>query len=89
MAEGLGVAASIAGIVAIAGQLVSGCLFVKTFLNDTKSAPDDIRALHTEIAVLGGFAEKIQATARDANLTPQLAEDIGKRCNSAEMLLRG
>jgi len=58
MAELIGVVSGVGSLVGLAGQLFNGCLFVKSFLDDTKNAPDDIRALHTEFEILTSSAEE-------------------------------
>ena len=61
MAEVVGLAASIAGLVAITGQIGKSILFIKGFLEDTKNAPEDIRSLAYEIELLSSAAEKTNA----------------------------
>jgi hypothetical protein len=58
MAEAIGVGASIISFVALAGQVLHGCLFVSEFLENVHDAPDDMRHLTAELntfrcAVLG------------------------------------
>jgi len=48
MAEAMGIAASVVGIVGFAGQVLQGCQIVRTFLDDFKDAPayiDDLKAI--------------------------------------------
>ncbi|PMD42107.1 hypothetical protein L207DRAFT_564508 [Hyaloscypha variabilis F] len=48
MAEAIGIAASVIGIVGFAGQVLQGCQIVRTFLDDFKDAPayiDDLKAI--------------------------------------------
>lgn len=52
MAEAVGFAASIAGLLGLAGQILKGCLFVKEFLGDIKNAPAEVKALFNEIEIL-------------------------------------
>jgi hypothetical protein len=59
MAEAIGLAGSVAGLVGLAGQLLNGCRLVKGFLDDAKQAPDDIRDLHMEMGILAAEADKI------------------------------
>lgn len=61
MAEIVGLAASVAGLVAITGQIGKSILFIKVFLEDTKNAPEEVRSLAAEIELLGSAAEKTDA----------------------------
>jgi hypothetical protein len=48
MAEAIGIAASVIGIVGFAGQVSQGCQIISTFLDDFKDAPayiDDLKAI--------------------------------------------
>ena len=48
MAEAIGIAASVVGIVGFAGQVLQGCQIARTFLGDFKDAPayiDDLKAI--------------------------------------------
>jgi hypothetical protein len=56
MAEAIGLAANLAGLIGLAGQLLEGCLFVKDFLEDIKSAPQEIKTLSEEIGILSSAA---------------------------------
>lgn len=58
MAEVVGLAASVAGLVGIIGQLGKGVLLVKGFLDDAKDAPDNIRSLSAEAGLLSSAAQK-------------------------------
>ncbi|PVH78525.1 hypothetical protein DL98DRAFT_590269 [Cadophora sp. DSE1049] len=58
MAEVVGLAASIAGLLAITGQIGKSILFIKGFLEDTKNAPEEIRSLACEIELLSSAAKK-------------------------------
>jgi len=61
MAEVVGLAASVAGLVAITGQIGKSISFIKGFLEDTKNAPEEIRSLASEIELLSSAAEKTNA----------------------------
>ena len=61
MAEVVGLAASVAGLLAITGQIGKSILFIKGFLEDTKNAPEEIRSLAYEIELLSSAAEKTNA----------------------------
>lgn len=52
MAEAVGLAASIAGLVSLAGQVFSGCVTLKALFDDTRNALEDIRRLHAELGIL-------------------------------------
>ncbi|KAH7317896.1 hypothetical protein BKA65DRAFT_109683 [Rhexocercosporidium sp. MPI-PUGE-AT-0058] len=58
MAEVVGLAASVAGLVALTGQIGKSILFIKGFLEDTKNAPEEIHSLAAEIELLGSAAKK-------------------------------
>jgi hypothetical protein len=61
MAEAVGLAASIAGLIGITGQPGKGILFIKGFLDDAKDAPDDIRLLSVEVELLSSAAQKTES----------------------------
>jgi hypothetical protein len=52
IAEALGLGANVVAFIGLAGQVIQGCQYIKTILDDVKDAPDDIRSLHTEINLL-------------------------------------
>jgi hypothetical protein len=52
MAEAIGLGASVVAFIGLAGQVIQGCQYTHTILDDVKNAPDDIRSLHTEINLL-------------------------------------
>ena len=49
MAEALGIAGSVAGLVGISGQILQGCQYVRTLIDDVRDASDDLQVLKTEI----------------------------------------
>lgn len=61
MAEAVGLAASVAGLLGITGQLLNGILFIKGFLDDTKNAPDDIHVLSDEVELLSSAAQRTES----------------------------
>ena len=69
MAEALGLAASVAGLVGLAGQLFNGCMFVKGFLDDAKNAPEDIRAIHKEIEILAAAAQDASRIFKEVEIS--------------------
>ncbi|KAK0111701.1 hypothetical protein ONS95_002044 [Cadophora gregata] len=58
MAEVVGLAASIAGLVGITGQIGKSILFIKGFLEDARDAPEEIRSLASELELLASAAMK-------------------------------
>ncbi|KAL2071793.1 hypothetical protein VTL71DRAFT_13028 [Oculimacula yallundae] len=61
MAEAIGLAASVAGLIAFTGQIAKTGLFIKGFLSDVKNAPDDIRSLAIEFELLSSAAAKTES----------------------------
>ena len=51
MAEAIGIAASVVGIVGFAGQILQGCQIVRGFLDDFKEAPAYVQDLRTILQV--------------------------------------
>ena len=86
MAEAIGLAASVAGLVELAGQLGSGCMKVKGFLDDTKDAPADIRDLHTAMGILAKEAERVSTLFTKSNQPPVVKDEYEtalKQCDDA------
>lgn len=52
MADPLSIAASVAGLLGLTGQVLHGCKVVKKFLDDVVNAPVEIRSLGHEINIL-------------------------------------
>lgn len=44
MAEAVGLAASIAGLIGLAGQVLQGGLFIQQFFEDVRDAPAGVRS---------------------------------------------
>jgi len=61
MAEAIGLAASIAGLAALAGKLTQGCIYLKGVFEDIKNAPKDVQLLITELNILLGVSKSIEA----------------------------
>jgi hypothetical protein len=68
MAEPLSVSASVAGLLGLTGQLLSGCLYLKDFYNDAKNSPKEILSLATELDAL---SDVVQDTSNCLNGLPQ------------------
>ena len=52
MADPLSLTASIIALVGLAGNILEGCSFVRSFAQDSKNAPRDMIILSTELATL-------------------------------------
>lgn len=60
MAEALGAAGSIAGLVGLAGQIAQGVLFLHGFFSDIKDAPEEIRDLRAELDQYRRLYERLE-----------------------------
>jgi hypothetical protein len=49
MAEAVGLAASIAGLIGLAGQVLQGGLFIQQFFEDVRGAPAEVLDLRDEL----------------------------------------
>jgi hypothetical protein len=67
MADPLSVSASVAGLIGLTGQLLSGCLYLKGFYNDVKNAPKEVASLATE---LNALSDVVQDTSDRLNRLP-------------------
>jgi hypothetical protein len=77
MAEVLGIAASAAGIIGLTGQIAQGCFFIKNFLSDVKSAPEDVQRLKRELELIGALAKTTKKVVRQsAQLGIELEDDL-------------
>jgi hypothetical protein len=56
MAEAVGLAASVGGLVGLMGQLLEGCIFIKDSVRDAKNAPQEIKLLSEEVDILSSAA---------------------------------
>lgn len=69
MSDPFSIAAGVVGLVGLSGQIFSGCLFIKSFLEDVKNAPKDIAALKAELETLSAatksFDRLVNECARD------------------------
>jgi outer membrane PBP1 activator LpoA protein len=52
MAEAVGLVASTAGLLSLAGQLLQRCLYLKDIFDNAKDAPANIWALSTKVEIL-------------------------------------
>ncbi|KAI9872619.1 MAG: hypothetical protein M1830_001403, partial [Pleopsidium flavum] len=79
MAEALGAAGSIAGLIGLAGQIAQGVLFLHGFFNDIRDAPDEIRDLRVELDQyqrLYEGLEKLSQRFEPLGLTNNAFEDV-------------
>jgi hypothetical protein len=81
MAEAIGLGASVVAFIGLAGQVIQGCQYTHTILDDVKNAPDDIRSLHTEINLLDRTLETFK------NLLTQLSNTGNHEVIGAETKL--
>ena len=68
MAEAVGLAASVAGLVGLAGQVLQGGLFIQKFFDDVRNAPAEVQDLKDELDLFTFIAKdtkKLFETARD------------------------
>jgi hypothetical protein len=49
MADPIGLGASVIAFIGLTGQVLQGCRFIQTILNDIDDAADDLRNLRTEV----------------------------------------
>jgi len=61
MAEAVALAASIAGLTALAGKLTQGCLYLKSVFEDIKNVPKNVQLLVTELDILLRISKSIEA----------------------------
>jgi hypothetical protein len=61
MAEALGAAGSIAGLVGLAGQIAQGVLFLHGFFSDIRDAPEEIRDLRAELDQYRRLYERLES----------------------------
>ncbi|KAE9369879.1 hypothetical protein N431DRAFT_511773 [Stipitochalara longipes BDJ] len=73
MAEAIGIAASVIGIVGFAGQLLQGCQIVRSFLDDMKEAPAYVEDLRT---ILRAFQASLAAVVSKFNDEDTGGEDL-------------
>jgi hypothetical protein len=67
MAEAVGLAASVAGLVGLAGQVLQGGLFIQKFFDDVRNAPAEVQDLKDELDLFTFIAidtKKLFETAR-------------------------
>jgi hypothetical protein len=72
MAEAAGLAASVAGLVGLAGQVLRGGLFIKQFFEDVSEAPDEVLDLRDELELFAFIVrdtEKLLQRASETRLS--------------------
>jgi hypothetical protein len=52
MAEVVGLTVSVVALVGLVGNILEGCLFIKTFAQDAKNSPRDMLTLASQLATL-------------------------------------
>ncbi len=90
MAEAVGFAAGIAGLIGITGQLGKGVLFLKGLLEDISNAPGYIRSLAAELELLGSAAaktDKLLVKCRNDGLDFGLEEERKELKRYADMIV--
>lgn len=76
MAEVVSLGASVVAFIGLAGQVIQGCQYVRTILDDIKDAQDDVRSLRTEIKILSRTLESFQNVLSEISNTGNL-EGVG------------
>lgn len=66
-----------AEIVGLTGQIAQGCLFAQQFLDDAKTAPEDLRKLKTEVELVG-------TTVRSTEKIIWQAQELGVEVDNNE-----
>jgi hypothetical protein len=95
MAEAAGLAASIAGLVGLAGQVLQGGLFIKQFFEDVRDAPVEVLDLRDELELFAFVVRDTEKLLQRASETrpsidttsfrrtlercAQIVKDIGDR----------
>lgn len=88
-------AASIAGLISLAGQILQGCQFIRNLLDDIRDAPEDIHTLSIYIETfqssVQGFRQLLEQVERfgekhGQNHEAKLALDL---CNEGIQQLKG
>jgi hypothetical protein len=87
MAEAVGLAASVAGLVGLAGQVLQGGLFIQKFFDDVRNAPAEVQDLKDELDLFTFIAKdtkKLFETARDDGVPVSFAafEQTLERCGN-------
>lgn len=57
MSDPFSLAVGVAGLVGLSGQIFSGCVFIKSFLEDVRNAPKSIAALKAELETIAAAAK--------------------------------
>ena len=65
MAEALGVAGSIVGLIGLAGQILQGCKYIGNLLDSIRDAPNDLRELQREAKIFEQTSRRFQELLHD------------------------
>ena len=81
MAEAVGLAASVAGLVGLAGQVLQGGLFIQQFFEDIRDAPAKVLDLRDELELFAFVASDTESSSnappkRSLRLTPQTSNEL-------------
>lgn len=69
MAEAVGLAASVAGLVGLAGQVLRGGLFIQQFFEDVRDAPAEVLDLRDELELFACVANDTKTLLQRASET--------------------
>jgi hypothetical protein len=93
MAEALGLAASAASFVGLAGQILQGCQNIRTFLDDVKDASSDLQNLSQEVIAfesgLTTFKQLLDRIERDGYDISYTAEQVTQALNYSDQAVQG
>jgi hypothetical protein len=91
MADPIGLGASVIAFIGLTGQVLQGCRFVQTILNDIDDAADDFRNLKTEVNLfeltIDGFKRALvdiadSGISQDQTAAVQIALDYAEEAVS-------
>ena len=74
MAETVGLAASIVGLIGLAGKLTEGCIYLRSFFEGVKNAPEDVQLIYNELEILLGASKAIETRLEAGVLDGMLQE---------------
>jgi len=85
MAEAVALAASVAGLTGLAGQILQGCIFIRKFFEHVRDAPEEVLDLRDELelfTLVASDTEKLfQRAGDDEMLIPAVQyKRILERC---------
>ncbi|RDW84327.1 hypothetical protein BP6252_01917 [Coleophoma cylindrospora] len=91
--EAVGAAASIAGIIGLTGQVMTGCLAIKEFVGDAKHAPAAVQALRDSIRTVQDATEHTKSCLEQIQrsgimIAPSAYETAFKECLDTVIGLR-